>query len=228
MFRFPLQCAATAVVHVHVPATELTTGVRAGVLERSARPENGRGSRGCRVALGKSIRQCPPITRQSGIILCEKRVESPRAGSVTLDTISIEQSIALQGLSVIVLTSSPLSSSQRTSIRHTLPNEISFIVRSGLAERRNGRRRCAFKETAVNSLPRVTDLVQQRERTIYEITRTTFGIPAILRQGSPQRSFEGTRRKREALGAHSDRPRPDPRSPVYIVYNTSGKSTAGD
>jgi len=136
MFRFPLQCAATAVVHVHVPATELTSGVRAGV--HSTRLENGRGSRGCRVALGKSIRQCPPITRQSGIILCEKRVESPRAGSVTLDTISTEQSIALQGLhprinivATIVVTAHKhlVHSSQQDQLHRW----------SALAERRNGR-----------------------------------------------------------------------------------------
>lgn len=44
--------------------------------------ENGERS-GIRRNLGKSIRQCPPITRQSGLILGEKRVGSPRARSVT-------------------------------------------------------------------------------------------------------------------------------------------------
>lgn len=32
---------------------------------------------------GESIRGCPPVTRQSGLILCEERVGNPRARSVT-------------------------------------------------------------------------------------------------------------------------------------------------
>lgn len=44
--------------------------------------ENGECS-GIRRNPSESIRQCPPVTRQSGLILREKRVGSPRARSVT-------------------------------------------------------------------------------------------------------------------------------------------------
>lgn len=97
------QPRSNSVVHIHVLATDLTAVVCASVHY----PFPGwstRDVRGCKWRdTDKSIRQCPPVTRQSGLIVRGERVESPRARLVR-QRLSSEQSIALHVVVIVVVT----------------------------------------------------------------------------------------------------------------------------